>query len=695
MALAAVAITIIPSAPRAKSHRQHHPLPDGHITPPSPSGELSRASLLPDCTCVARRQPRGEPRPTLAQIKWLWPLTSRPVNDPSSLRVRVRRNPCIGTPIWERRVASHAGDSAHCRYASQPLSRAPHGAGSHRPSGPVEPARTSEPGVYIRPWTQDVRVKHLAHETAPIGYVLAGASLGGTQRRDCIGECERDSNRWSRQSCDSGGSASWRCRRLGCFAPLAPASRPHSRISVTPSASASPAARSHTWPATGSPTTSPSRGRRRPTRSPTPASPAIPDRRPVGGCTVAGQTATCPRDGVMLVFIEVGRRERHRRSAAPVTTIILGGTAATRSTAATARHHRHAASGRPARAGRAVRVRLRRTAGGVQHDQLRVPHLPPGGSRHGGVMIDDRPDRDFASTRTAAFESIGRDPGPGRHSNSTTRSSAATRPRSWSAARAQDTLCGGLGVDTVDYSDSTSPRARHPRRRHADRPGPRDPADARPRRDGEGLRERYFTRPPRLPADTPADGFPVPDCIDPAANCTGAGRFGDRDCTADDGAWDGTTSEGDCVGEDVENIIGSASTTCWWATTSIRSRAAGRASSRSGANRIEGGGGDDVMDGRGGPDVYEGGEGTDTVTYGGSEAAGRLIRRANQRPSTRRSTGSRMTAASQDRNRAGLTDSVEHRRRAHRGRQRRRRPERGRRRSGDAGGRGRRHPRGR
>ena len=29
------------------------------------------------------------------------------------------------------------------------------------------------------------------------------------------------------------------------------------------------------------------------------------------------------------------------------------------------------------------------------------------------------------------------------------------------------------------------------------------------------------------------------------------------------------------------------------------------------------------MDGRGGPDVYEGGEGTDTVTYGGSEAAGR------------------------------------------------------------------------
>ena len=75
-----------------------------------------------------------------------------------------------------------------------------------------------------------------------------------------------------------------------------------------------------------------------------------------------------------------------------------------------------------------------------------------------------------------------------------------------------------------------------------------------------------------------------------------------------------------------------------------------------GANRIEGGGGNDVMDGRGGPDVYEGGEGTDTVTYGGlRRPAG--IRRANRFVNAT-IDGVANDGGVQDRNRAGLTDSL-------------------------------------
>ena len=133
--------------------------------------------------------------------------------------------------------------------------------------------------------------------------------------------------------------------------------------------------------------------------------------------------------------------------------------------------------------------------------------------------------------------------------------------------------------------------------------------------------------------------------------------FGDRDCTADDGAWDGTTSEGDCVGEDVENIIGSSVNDVLVGNDIDPLEGRGPRIEPLGANRIEGGGGDDVMDGRGGPDVYEGGAGTDTVTYGGSEAAGRAF--AGRTTSVNATIdGVANDGGVQDRNRAGLTDSV-------------------------------------
>ena len=187
-----------------------------------------------------------------------------------------------------------------------------------------------------------------------------------------------------------------------------------------------------------------------------------------------------------------------------------------------------------------------------------------------------------------------------------------------------EVLIGGKGADTLLRWPGHRHRrllvehragARHPGRRHADRPGPRDPA--RPDPDDPIIGESRTERAPRLPAALPQRSATCRRRI--RAN-RASGHAGDRDCTADDGAWDGTTSEGDCVGEDVENIVGSDFDDILIGNDVDPLEGRGPRVEPLGANRIQGGDGDDVMDGRSGPDVYEGGAGTDTVTYGGSGA---------------------------------------------------------------------------
>ena len=112
-----------------------------------------------------------------------------------------------------------------------------------------------------------------------------------------------------------------------------------------------------------------------------------------------------------------------------------------------------------------------------------------------------------------------------------------------------DTLCGGLGNDTVDYSSSTLPV-----RVTLDGDMPTDPdlgiqlLPDHSGESGEALRQRFFSARHECRQTNPADGLPVTP--------------GDRDCTADDGPFNpvtGVSTDNDCVGEDVENIIGSDS----------------------------------------------------------------------------------------------------------------------------------------
>src|SRR6185503_6898565 len=105
-----------------------------------------------------------------------------------------------------------------------------------------------------------------------------------------------------------------------------------------------------------------------------------------------------------------------------------------------------------------------------------------------------------------------------------------------------DTLCGGMGVDTVDYSGSnqgvnvTLDGQLATDERHTLSP------------TGNEGREQYNkARRDCRPTDCP------PAVVFPPVACTGVPQPGQRDCTRDDGA----PGENDCVGEDVENIVGS------------------------------------------------------------------------------------------------------------------------------------------
>jgi Ca2+-binding RTX toxin-like protein len=90
-----------------------------------------------------------------------------------------------------------------------------------------------------------------------------------------------------------------------------------------------------------------------------------------------------------------------------------------------------------------------------------------------------------------------------------------------------------------------------------------------------------------------------------------------RDCTPNDGAL----NEGDCVGQDTENIVGGLGDDVL--TGNDPDPLVGKAASIEplGVNHLQGGprdvvdDGDDVLDGRLGADIFEGGGGTDTVTY--------------------------------------------------------------------------------
>ena len=196
-----------------------------------------------------------------------------------------------------------------------------------------------------------------------------------------------------------------------------------------------------------------------------------------------------------------------------------------------------------------------------------------------------------------AFDFVGGEPQPGRVLDSIQKviggsgpdeliGSNASEVLNGGPGNAPDVLCGGLGIDTVDYSDAAGPV-------HDDLAGTMD-TDL-----------RHIEPAPNVKVRT--------DCREVDYN-TGTGTplaGGLRDCTPNDGVL----GEGDCVGEDTENIIGSAHDDVLIGNDPDALVGKAAAIEPLGVNRLQGGDGNDLLDGGLGADVLEGGGGTDTVTY--------------------------------------------------------------------------------
>ncbi len=168
---------------------------------------------------------------------------------------------------------------------------------------------------------------------------------------------------------------------------------------------------------------------------------------------------------------------------------------------------------------------------------------------------------------------------------------------------APDLICGGLGKDTVDYSDKTAPVSVS-----LDGSLPTDPdivsgdplhaisarRDCRPTiKDFNGPRNGQVCTPINTHPSCPADLH--------------------RDCVENDGV----AGEHDCVGEDVERIVGSPQDDILIGNNPDALYGLGPRAEPSGENVINGGGGNDLMDGGLGPDTYIGGAGLDAVSYEG------------------------------------------------------------------------------
>lgn len=166
-----------------------------------------------------------------------------------------------------------------------------------------------------------------------------------------------------------------------------------------------------------------------------------------------------------------------------------------------------------------------------------------------------------------------------------------------------DVMCGGLGIDTVDYStvDDYLPADLPDSQRGVnvtlDGPMPTDVRHTLPFTSNENVLEyRKARRDCREIVE--ATGQPIAD--------------GERDCTANDGV---PGVEQDCVGDDVENIIGSPYDDDLTGNDPDPLEGQGPRIEPHGVNDIDGGGGNDVIDGGFGPDALSGGAGVDTVTY--------------------------------------------------------------------------------
>ena len=170
---------------------------------------------------------------------------------------------------------------------------------------------------------------------------------------------------------------------------------------------------------------------------------------------------------------------------------------------------------------------------------------------------------------------------------------------------APDVICGQLGKDTVDYSDKDQPVTVT-----LDGSLPTDPKIASSNyTEAQGSR-----RDCRPTIDAPTDPRHGQTCTvaRPHPACPTDLH---RDCVDNDGV----AGENDCVGEDVERIMGSSFNDILIGNDPDPLYGQGPRVEPSGQNVLTGGGGDDLLDGGLGPDVYIGGGGNDVVSYEGRD----------------------------------------------------------------------------
>ena len=180
---------------------------------------------------------------------------------------------------------------------------------------------------------------------------------------------------------------------------------------------------------------------------------------------------------------------------------------------------------------------------------------------------------------------------------------------------APDTMCGGLGKDTVDYSDKSAGVTVTLDGVLATDP---DINDSDP---NISVGARQDCRLTIKAGGTVQNGQPCqPNSYiqfascrkDPTGPAPGEPELR-RDCTPNDGVQ----GENDCVGEDIENIVGSPSDDVLIGNDVDSLYGLGPRVEPAGENVIDGGGGDDLLDGGLGADVFKGGGGFDAVSYEG------------------------------------------------------------------------------
>jgi Ca2+-binding RTX toxin-like protein len=186
---------------------------------------------------------------------------------------------------------------------------------------------------------------------------------------------------------------------------------------------------------------------------------------------------------------------------------------------------------------------------------------------------------------------------------------------------APDVICGGLGRDTVEYSDKDAPV-----NVTLDGVLPTDPdlVSNDPIRSVGGRQDCRL----RIKSSDVRNGLPCvanswetyPSCRegftsldDPPPPIEAGPALVTRDCTADDGVQD----EKDCVGEDIENVVGSPADDVLIGNDVDALYGQSPRIEPQGVNTLEGGEGNDRLDGGLGPDVLDGGAGTDAVSYEG------------------------------------------------------------------------------